>query len=308
MSEGGSPSRPRAILEGLLVVTLWSSSWVLIKHVLEEISPLTFAGLRYFVAFVTLIPLALTRSNRGQLRRITGKVWITLGALGLLLYAIGVGGQFVALYHLSTVTTRLLFAFDTIVVAIVSGVALRERPARSQWLGIFAALLGIYVYFHPVDFDASQLVGIAASLLGMLGFAMAAIVGRNVGRSRTISPVLVTVVSMGIGSVALLSCGLLLEGLPVVSPRNWLIILWLSVANTSFAFVLWNHTLRTLTAVESNIITNVMVVEIAVLGWWFLGERLSALDLLGLGLVIAGTILVQLGGARLTGRQPMEPG
>ncbi|HEM61921.1 MAG TPA: hypothetical protein ENO24_06490 [Chloroflexi bacterium] len=295
-------------MEGLLVVTLWSSSWVLIKHVLEDISPLTFAGLRYFVAFLTLIPLALTRSNRGQLRQITGKVWLTLGVLGLLLYAIGVGGQFVALSHLPTVTTRLLFAFDTIVVAIVSGVALRERPARSQWLGILGALSGIYVYFHPVAFDASQVVGIVASLLGMLGFAMAAIVGRNVGRSRTISPVVVTVVSMGIGSVALLSCGLLLEGPPVVSPRNWLIILWLSVANTAFAFVLWNHTLRTLAAVESNIITNVMVVEIAVLGWWFLGERLSALDLLGLGLVIAGTILVQLGGARLTGRQPMEPG
>ena len=71
------------------------------------------------------------------------------------------------------------------------------------------------------------------------------------------------------------------------------------MVNTSFAFVLWNHSMRTLRAVESSIITNVMVVEIAVLAWVFLGERLTPLDFVGLGLVIAGTLVVQLRGARV---------
>lgn len=204
--------------------------------------------------------------------------------------------------------TRLLFAFDTIVVALLSGMLLRERPAWVQWLGIVMALAGIYVYFYPVDVGRSETIGICASLLGMMGFAVAAIVGRNVGRSRTLSPLLVTAVSMGVGSVVLISCGLILEGVPAVSPRNWMIILWLSVVNTALAFVVWNYTLRTLTAVESNIITNVMVPEIAVLGWWFLGERLSLLDVVGLSLVVLGTVLVQLGGARLVSREAREPG
>jgi drug/metabolite transporter (DMT)-like permease len=170
------------------------------------------------------------------------------------------------------------------------------------------ALAGIYVYFYPVDVGRSQTIGICASLLGMMGFAVAAIVGRNVGRGRTLSPLLVTAVSMGVGSVVLISCGLILEGVPAVSPRNWMIILWLSVVNTALAFVVWNYTLRTLTAVESNIITNVMVPEIAVLGWWFLGERLSLLDAGGLSLVVLGTVLVQLGGARLLEREATETG
>jgi len=193
-------------------------------------------------------------------------------------------------------------------VALLSGMLLRERPARVQWLGIVMALAGIYVYFYPVDVGKSQIIGICASLVGMMGFASAAIVGRNVGRSRTLSPLLVTAVSMGVGSVVLISCGLILEGVPAVSPRNWMIILWLSVVNTALAFVVWNYTLRTLTAVESNIITNVMVPEIAVLGWWFLGERLSLLDAGGLSLVVLGTVLVQLGGARLVSREARGPG
>jgi drug/metabolite transporter (DMT)-like permease len=301
MIKSTSPSRLIAIVEAFLVVTLWSSSWVMIKWGLEDIPPLTFGGLRYFVAFLVLLPFALSRDNRVALSRLSRRSWLLLSSLGLLFYAIGAGGQFVALSILPTVTTRLLFALSTVVVGLLSGLLLRERPAIWQWLGILAAMTGIYVYFHPVDVNVSQLAGILAALTGMLAMAGAAIVGRAVARSRVASPLVVSAVSMGVGSVVLLLCGVLLQGLPAVSLRNWLIIGWMSVINTAFAFVLWNHSLRTLTAVESNIITNVMIVEIAVLAWLFLGERLTYLDTIGLALVMGGTLLVQVSGRKAPG-------
>jgi drug/metabolite transporter (DMT)-like permease len=89
-----------------------------------------------------------------------------------------------------------------------------------------------------------------------------------------------------------------------VSLRDWLLIGWMSVVNTAIAFVLWNHSLRTLTAVESNIITNIMIVEIAVLAWVFLGERLTYLDAVGLAVVLGGTLLVQLRGRKSPGPDP----
>ena len=48
--------RNKAILQALFVTLLWSSSWVVIKFSIEEIPPLTFAGLRYFIAFLILLP------------------------------------------------------------------------------------------------------------------------------------------------------------------------------------------------------------------------------------------------------------
>jgi drug/metabolite transporter (DMT)-like permease len=294
-----SPSRLTAVLEAFLVVTLWSSSWVLIKWGLEDMPPLPFAGLRYFVAFVVLLPFALSKDNRVALGKLSRRSWVLLSILGLLFYTVGVGGQFVALSILPTVTTRLLFAFSTVVVALLSGLLLRERPTIWQWVGIAAALAGIYVYLYPVDIAVSQLAGILAALFGMLALAGAAIVGRTVARSGVASPLLVSAVSMGVGSVVLLSCGVVLQGIPAVSLKNWLIIGWMALINTSFAFVLWNHSLRTLTAVESNIVTNIMVVEIAVLAWMFLGESLDYVDMVGLGLVVGGAFLVQLRGRRL---------
>jgi drug/metabolite transporter (DMT)-like permease len=264
--------------------------------------------LRYFVAFLVLVPFMLRGSNRQAIRALGTDRWLRLGALGLLMYAIGVGGQFVALSFLPAVTTRLLFAFSTVAVALLSAVLLRERPTALQWLGILGALAGIYVYFHPVDITTAQAAGIAAALVGMGAITGAAVLGRDVARSGSTSPLLVTVVSMGIGSVTLLCSGVALQGMPPISFNNWLIILWLSVVNTALAFVLWNHTLQTLTAVESNVITNAMVVEIAVLAWLFLGERLTGMDFVGLGLILAGTVLVQFRRREPAGAVEQEAG
>jgi drug/metabolite transporter (DMT)-like permease len=60
------------------------------------------------------------------------------------------------------------------------------------------------------------------------------------------------------------------------------------------AFTLWNHTLRTLSAMESSIINNTMLIQIAVLAWLFLGESLSWRMVLGMVLAALGTLLVQV--------------
>jgi drug/metabolite transporter (DMT)-like permease len=65
------------------------------------------------------------------------------------------------------------------------------------------------------------------------------------------------------------------------------------VVNTAFAFTLWNHTLRTLPAMESSIINGTMLIQIAVLAWVFLGEGLSWKTGLGLLAAGAGAVLTQ---------------
>ncbi len=92
----------------------------------------------------------------------------------------------------------------------------------------------------------------------------------------------------------LLTAGRAVQGLPPLSLRSWAIIGWLAVVNTALASTLWNVTLQTLTAVESSIINNTMLVQIAALAWLFLGETLSTGNMAGLLLAIAGVLVVQL--------------
>jgi drug/metabolite transporter (DMT)-like permease len=79
------------------------------------------------------------------------------------------------------------------------------------------------------------------------------------------------------------------------------------VVNTALAFTLWNRSLQKLSAVESSLINNTMLVQIAVLAWLFLDEPLSWRDGVGLLLATAGILLAQWKPARRTRRVSGEP-
>ena len=284
----------RAVLQALFVTLLWSSSWVLIKQGLEDIPALTFAGLRYVLATICLLPLAIRRGVLGELRHLPRREWVELIAFGLILYTVTQGSQFLGLERLPAVTTSLLLSFSPVMVALLGIALLGEGITRAQWGGIALYLAGVLVYFYPVQIPAREVVGIAIVLVGVLSNAAGTVMGRGINRRRTLSPLAVTVASMGIGSVVMLAAGIVTQGMPVLSVQNWAIIVWLAVVNTAVAFTLWNLTQRTLSAIETSIINNTMLIQIAILAWIFLGERLGARAILGLALAATGTLIVQL--------------
>lgn len=286
--------RLRAVLQALFVTFLWSTSWVLIKVGLQELPALTFAGLRYMLAFLCLLPIAARPAHVAALRSLSRWGWARLVALGVLLYAATQGAQFLGLAHLPPVTVSLLLSFTPVVVALVGIPLLAERPSAMQWGGSALALAGALAYFHPVALPEGQRFGYAVVIGGVLANAASSILGRRANRDGDLPPVVVTVVSMGVGALVLVGAGLATEALPPLSPLNWGIILWLAVVNTAAAITLWNRTLRTLSAVESSVINNTMLIQIAVLAWLFLGERLTTQEIAGLALVGAGTLIVQL--------------
>jgi len=171
---------------------------------------------------------------------------------------------------------------------------LAERPTWFQWSGITLAVIGAVIYFYPVIITKNQSVGVAVALVGILANAISAIMGRDINRSGKHTPLVVTVISMGVGSLMLLIAGILLEKAPVITLRSGLVILWLAIVNTAFAFTLWNHTLRTLTAMESSIINGTMLIWIAIFAVTLLGEKITGKELIGLVIIGIGTLIVQL--------------
>jgi drug/metabolite transporter (DMT)-like permease len=299
-----SNRRPR--LQALFVTFLWSTSWVLIKLGLEEIPAISFAGLRYSLAFLVLAPTLLASpAGREQLRSLTRSDWLRLSALGVVFYSLTQGAQFVALAFLPAVTLSLILSFSPAAVALLGASFLGERVTRGQWLGVGAFVLGAMVYFLPLELPL-RVAGLAVAALGLLANTGASVLGRAVNRRGDLQPLLITVVSMGIGSSLLLAVGLIVEGVPRLDVSGWVIVVWLAVVNTALAFTLWNHTLRSLTAIESTLINNTMLVQIAILAWLFLGEPISLREGAGLILAVAGVLGVQLAGPGATG-QPRAP-
>jgi drug/metabolite transporter (DMT)-like permease len=283
-----------SVLQALLVTFLWSTSWVLIKFGLDDIPALTFAGLRYTIAFLVLAVTVLSSKElRLSILSLSRAGWWQLVALGLIFYTLTQGAMFVALEHLPAISLTLILSFTPAAVALMAIPWLGERPRRIQWVGMFLFLFGVVIYFAPFEVSMAM-AGLIAGLTCLLANAVSTLMGRAINRRQDLHPLVVTVISMGVGSVGLLTIGLSTQGLPSLDRGNWSIIIWLAVVNTAFAFTLWNHTQRRLTAVESSIINNTMTVQIAVLAWLFLGETLDAKGLWGLSLAVVGALLVQL--------------
>jgi drug/metabolite transporter (DMT)-like permease len=281
-------------LQALFVVFLWATSWVFVKIGLHDIPPITFAGLRYFLAFLCLLVVIVFNNSKKEIKTLSPRTWVQLILLGIFFYAGTQGATFVALAYLPAVTVNLLWSFSSVTIALFGALWLAERPTWFQWSGITLAVIGAVVYFYPVIITKSESIGVIVALVGILANAISSIMGRSINRSEKHSPLVVTVISMGVGSFVLLTTGILLEKTPVITLQSGLIILWLAVVNTAFAFTLWNHTLRTLTAMESSIINGTMLIWIAIFAVTILGESITGKEIIGLVITGIGTLIVQL--------------
>ncbi len=282
----------RAILQALLVTLIWSSSWILIKITIAEIPPLIFAGLRYSIAVIFLLPALFT--NKNVIRKLTNQQWGRLILLGIFFYALTQGGQFLTLKYLETTTFSLLLNFSSIFIAVLGIFFLHEKPSPVQWGGLLVFLAGVILYFFPFSKDAALTIGYLLAFCTVLANSISSLLGRSINREKNIPPVVTTAISMGIGAALLMITGLLTEDFPSISLENWGVILCLASINTAFAFTLWNKSLQELSAMESGVINNAMLIEIALLSSIFLGDTLTGKDWISLLIATTGMVMVNL--------------
>lgn len=277
-----------------MVTFLWSTSFIIIKWGLAEIPAVTYAGLRYTLAFLCFLPFLLQTPRRAALNHLSREQWKQLFRLGIVYYTLTQGIMFIGLSLLPSSTVSLLLNCTPLLVAGMGMRLLKEYPTFLQWLGTAVFLSGILLYFVPFTGLSGQFTGIGIMVLGVIANAYSSVLGREVNKAKQIDSVIITAVSMGIGSVIMLAAGLLLYGVPTISATTLLYLLWLATVNTAFAFYLWNVTMQSLSAIESSIINGTMLVQITVLAWLFLGEEITLLKAAAVFVATTGAVLVQL--------------
>jgi drug/metabolite transporter (DMT)-like permease len=236
----------------------------------------------------------MTKKRIAEIKTIDHKNWIRLTALGFLFYTFTQGTQFIGLSLLPAVTVSLLLNFTPIIVAVMGIFLISEKPLPLQWLGSGLFIVGILVYFYPINLPAGRTLGVTVMAIGVLANAASSVLGRSINRSGKFDPLTVTIISMGIGSIVMMITVLITEGLPLLSFTNILILFWLAIINTAFAFTLWNLTLSKLTAMESSIVNGTMLIQIAILAWIFIGETITYKEVIGMCIAILGAVIVQI--------------
>jgi drug/metabolite transporter (DMT)-like permease len=202
--------------------------------------------------------------------------------------------MYIALSLLPAITVSLVLNFTIFIVVILSALLLKETPSVLQLVFIAIGLIGVIIYFYPIDLPLNEFMGLIVVSIGVIANALASILGRGINRAKNISPIIITALSMVFGSIALLTFGLGLEGFPNLSLISIFYILWLSVVNTALAFTLWNKTMQKLRAIDSTLINSAMLPQTVILALLFLGEMPDILEWGGLFLLAVSMIVVQV--------------
>lgn len=284
-----APSHPLALLLGAIATTLWASSFVLVKMALPYMGPLTIAGLRYFLGFVILLPFLRSRRKSQTPRH---RPWFLLVAIGLSAYTLGNGAAFWALEYLTATTASFAISTVPLFMLAVGALRLAEIPTPSQIFGVFLGLFGGLLFFSP-GLAPDEPLGLGIIAAGIVGFIIFGALGREVARERNVGTVALTAFPLAFGGGALLLLALPLEGLPTAAPTPWLIIIWLAFVNTALAYILYNHALQTLTALEMSVMLNLSPIGTALLAWILLDERITLLQGAGIVIIVVAAFLVQ---------------
>ncbi len=288
-----------ASLEALLVTILWSSSYVIIKIGLEELPPLLFSGLRYSIASVVLLGFVLSQGEyRGQITGRKRKWWMIIAVYGVIFVSVTQGAHFVALSLLPAITESMLLNLTPVVVLFMGILFLNETPTKGQLLLIVVGLVGVLIYFYPMNLPIVQALGLLIAVAELIANALSSLLGRKINRNSAVHPVVITTLSMAIGSGVLLLSGLTLEGVVPISPLSIIYVLWLAVVNTALAFTLWNRAMRVLRAVDISLINSTMLPQIVILSVVFLGEMPRVLDWVGLAMLGLSITLIQISQAK----------
>jgi len=284
-----------AVSQALLVTFLWSTSFVIIKlGYRSHIPPLSFAGLRYGVAFLGLLAAVChSEASRRALGSLSPRDCRRLLAFGLVYISLAQGLQFMALAGMPAAAVSLILNLTPVIVGLLASRSLGEQTSWTQWIGIGLTVFGALAYFVPCTGIEIGWLGLTSAVGALAANAAGSLMGRWINRETQLPPVVVTTASMGFGSVPLLLVGGAFQGFGGIGPRDCILIAWLALVNTALAFTLWNRSLKVLSAVESSVINSTMLPQIALLSWVMLGESLDARKLAALAIATTGIILVQ---------------
>jgi len=280
-----------ALLEALLVTIIWSSTFVVVKLGLESLGPLTIAGLRYLIGSLMLLPfLFIKKSKTGPISK---NLWLRLVLIGISSYTIGNGALFWGLKFIPATTGSFLMGLIPLLVLFGGAIFLKEIPTRWQALGVFLSLFGSALFFSS-GLRPGEPKGVIILIIGLLGFMSFSLLGRGIARDKELDTLRLTTLPLLIGGGISLVLAFVIEGWPIFTSQGLLVVAWLAIINTALGYMLYNHSLKQLTALEMNMVMNLSPLFTALLGWIILGENLSPLQIIGMLVMVSGVVLVQM--------------
>ena len=165
-----------------IFVALWSTGFVVARYATRDAGPLTFLGIRMFIAAALLWLIATAM----RAPRMTRQAWSAASIVGVFMHAIYLGGVFVAIDNgLPSGLSALIAGLHPVATSVTARIFLGERLTRKQIYGVCLGVVGVLAVVIEKLQDANGGVtktAMIAMAISIIGLTIGTLVQRALGK------------------------------------------------------------------------------------------------------------------------------
>ncbi len=299
---GTRPPHPGRML---FVTAGWGACFVGIRLGLADAPLLWFAALRALLAGVALLGVAAVSRRPAPPR----SAWLGIGALAVVNVAIAFGAMFAGTVGVASGVAAVLANAQPLLIVLPAWWLYQERPRPRTLIALLIGFLGLAITAAPGGLGGGALMSIGAAVAITIGTLLA----RRLGR---VDVVMLSGWQFLIGGILLAGWAAVTEGAPDIHWRPQFIaaLAFLALIGTAATYLIWFSELQHAPLVSLSAWTLLTPVFGIGFGWLLLGDRMSAQQTVGVGLVLAALPLLLLPRLRrahrkaLTAEDTVPPG
>ena len=280
----------RAIGMGLLFALIWSSAFTSARIIVADAPPFAISAIRFAIAGVLGVLIARAM---GQNWNLTREQWRATFVFGLCQNALYLGLNFLAMTTVEASLASIIASSMPLIVAFAGWAFLSERLTKLAALGLVLGFAGVILIMGSRIGAGVDMLGIAYCVIAAIALAIATLTMRGVAASGNM--MMIVGLQMFVGAFVLFFASLFFETWAFNwNPRMLTALAYTILAPGLLATFIWFALVRRIGAVKAatfHFLNPFFGVAIAAI---LLGETLGMMDVIGVAIISAGILAVQL--------------
>ena len=263
----------------LAFIILWSSAFVSGQFIVQSASPFASLTFRFFIVGICFLIFSYYLREKIYVKfNLAIQACIT----GVLFHGFYLGGVFFSYsVGLSATLSALIVGLQPVLTNILSGPILKERITFIQWIGILLGFIGtILVIGYDIGVKI-PIIGLAASIVALLGATIATIWQKKITSNLTLS--VNNFYQAFAASIFLFIISVIFEVPSINFDTRFNLSMGWQIIMVSFgAYAILMYLIKTGTASKTSSLFFLVPPVTAIMAWLVLGEKLSIIDIIGL--------------------------
>lgn len=290
----------------VVAIIMFSSFEVVLKYIAGDINSVQLTFSRFFIGFLFLLPLALrTLKKRGK--RLDGKTLAYFALLGFTGIALGMTILHMAVSYTESGVAAVLFSCNPVFVTFLAFFLLKEPIKGRHVAALILEVIGAIAIINPFHTKLNML-GVSLAILSTLLFSVYGVMGKR--KCAEYGGAVVTCFSFLFGSLIVLLF-ILISHIPVVANamlsaglpgfaqipilagftlKNLPYVLFVSVGVAGIGFCAYFLAMEYQPASVVSLVYFFKPALSPMLAWWLHGEDIPGNMLLGIILIVLGSL------------------